>query len=103
MYWFSDTALGELNHPNPLEPQKFKKRSRHRNVKQEKEKQKIKKKERRTQKTTYSQPTESMDPRLREDDSHFIFLSSVSFVIFYFLRRHSREGGDPGYFYTINT
>ncbi len=34
VYLVTGTALGELNHPNPLEPQKFKKRSRHRNVKQ---------------------------------------------------------------------
>jgi hypothetical protein len=34
VYLVTGTALGELNHPNPLEPQKFKKRSsRHRNVK----------------------------------------------------------------------
>ena len=36
MYLVTGTALGELNHPNPLEPQKFKKRSRHRNVKRKK-------------------------------------------------------------------
>ncbi len=29
VYLVTGTALGELNHPNPLEPQKFKKRSRH--------------------------------------------------------------------------
>ncbi len=33
VYLVTDTALGELNHPNPLEPQKFKKRSGRRNVK----------------------------------------------------------------------
>ena len=27
VYLVTDTALGELNHPNPLEPQKFKKRA----------------------------------------------------------------------------
>ena len=38
VYLVTGTALGELNHPNPLEPQKFKKRSGRRNVKQEKTK-----------------------------------------------------------------
>jgi hypothetical protein len=28
VYLVTGTALGELNHPNPLGPQKFKKRSR---------------------------------------------------------------------------
>ena len=33
VYLVTDTALDELDRSNPLEPQKFKKRSGHRNVK----------------------------------------------------------------------
>ena len=54
VYLVTGTALGELNHPNPLEPQKFKKRSsRHRNVK---EKRKIR------ERPLYCHPRKGGDP-----------------------------------------